>query len=440
MLTINASEFAERRKQLLKQIGKGSVAILTAAPSYLRNGDVEYPYRQDSYFFYLTGFIEPEAIAVFIPERQQGEYVLFSRPRDPLHEIWHGHRAGQDGARRAFGADEAFEIEAFDQHLPDLLRGCNQLYSRVGHDSDWDARLMQGVNQLRTEIRQGEFAPEKFITIDPLLAEMRLHKSPAEIRMMREAAKISAKAHRRAMLACKPGLYEYQLEAELTHEFIANGARSVAYPSIVGGGANACTLHYTDNNAELHADTLVLIDAGCEYDHYASDITRTFPVTGRFTEPQKAIYNLVLAAQLATIECVKPGTLWSHLQETAIRVITEGLINLGILHGDLNALIEARACSAFYMHGIGHWLGLDVHDVGTYKIGNQWRPLEPGFVLTVEPGIYIPANTQSVDKKWWNIGVRIEDDVLVTEHGHEILSADVPKTVAFIEALMTSNK
>lgn len=432
---ISQREFSERRQRLLDYIGKEGVAILFAAPEYLRTGDNHYPYRQNSFFYYLTGFNEPEAVAVFMPGRAEGEYLLFNRPRDPLQETWHGRRAGQEGGCQDFGAQQAFSIYELKQRLPDLIQGRTRLFTLLGHNPEHDQLILDAINSVKAKVRSGVRAPAEVIGLDEFLGEQRLYKSPAEIAIMRRAAEISAAAHKRAMQACKPGLYEYQLEAELVYEFTRNGSRSAAYECIVGAGSNACILHYRDNTAELKAGDLILIDAGCELAGYAADITRTFPVSGRFSPEQKAIYELVLAAQLAAIEQVRPGQPWHRIQETILKILTAGLVKLGILQGAVEALITAKAYLPFYMHNSGHWLGLDVHDVGAYKIHGEWRALEPGMVLTVEPGLYISPRPD-VDPKWWNIGVRIEDDVLVTAQGCEILSKDVPKTISEIEALM----
>lgn len=432
---ISQTEFSERRQRLLDYIGKDGIAILFAAPEHLRNGDNHHPYRQYSHFYYLTGFNEPEAVAILMPGCAEGEYVLFNRPNDPLMEIWNGRRAGQDGAGNLFHADQAFAINEFTQRLPGLLQGRSRVYTILGHNPDHDQIVLEGINRVKTMIRSGIKAPTEIINLEDFLGEQRLIKSIAEIAIMREAAEISAKAHRRAMQACRPGLKEYHLEAELLYEFTRNGSRAVAYESIVGAGSNACILHYRENNALLAAGDLVLVDAGSELQGYAADITRTFPVNGRFSPEQGAIYEVVLAAQLAGIEQVRPGNAWHRIQEAIIQVLTAGLVELEILKGDIASLITAKAYLPFYMHNSGHWLGLDVHDVGAYKINAEWRALEPGMVLTVEPGLYISPHA-NVDPKWWHIGVRIEDDVLVTEQGCEILSKDVPKTVAEIETLM----
>ncbi|MDA1106904.1 MAG: Xaa-Pro aminopeptidase [Proteobacteria bacterium] len=434
---MNRKEFARRRKDLMQMMGKGAMAILPAAPQRLRNRDAEYPYRQDSDFHYLTGFPEPEAVAVLIPGRRHGEYVLFSRERDIEKETWHGRRAGQEGACKDYDADDAFPISDIDDILPGLMEQCERVFYAMGQE--FDQRLMQWVNQIRQQSRSGTRAPTEFVALDHLVHEMRLYKSRAEIGTMRKAAVIAAAAHRRAMQACRPGMMEYQLEAELRHEFLRSGSQAPAYNPIVGGGANGCILHYTENNTALKDGDLVLIDAGAELDNYASDITRTFPVNGRFSPAQRAVYEVVLAAQTAAINKIKPGNHWNEPHAAAVRVLTQGLLDLGLLKGKLSTLIKNEAYRRYYMHRTGHWLGMDVHDVGDYKVGDTWRMLEPGMVLTVEPGLYIPAGSKGVAKKWWDIGIRIEDDVLVTAGGHEVLSAPAPKTVAEIEAVMAGS-
>ena len=430
------TEFKRRRRQLMQMMGPGSVAILPAAPEVVRNRDVHYPYRPDSDFYYLTGFSEPEAIAVLIPGRRQAEYVLFCRERDEKRERWDGPRAGQEKAVQEFGADDSFPIADCEEILPGLLEECTRVFYAMGSNPDLDKRLADWVNQIRGKARTGVHGPVEFIALDHYLHEMRLYKSAAEVQRMRQAAKITSAAHVRLMQTCRPGMHEYELEAEFIHECATRGARFQAYPSIVGGGGNACVLHYVDNRDELKDGDLVLVDAGCEYGYYASDITRTFPVNGRFNPAQRAIYELVLAAQEAAIAKVKPGNHWNDPHDAAVRVITKGLIDLGLLKGTLTPLIKEQAYAKFYMHRTGHWLGMDVHDVGDYKVDGAWRELEPGMTLTVEPGIYIPAGMRGVAKKFWNIGIRIEDDVLVTADGHEVLTRDAPKAVAEIEALM----
>ncbi len=435
---MDAKEFKRRRKRLMDMMGNESVAILPTASVHIRNNDVEFPFRPDSDFYYLTGYPEPEAVAVIIPDRLHGEYVLFCRERDPKKETWDGKRAGLEGACKIYGADDAFPIEDMDDILPNMLEDRERIFYTMGHDAVFDQRVLSWVNEVRDKARTGVNAPDEFISLTHILHDMRLYKSRQEISAMRKAARISANAHKSVMQICQPGLMEYQLEAEIVHKFMQQGARLSAYPSIVGGGANSCILHYTDNQDELRDGDILLIDAGAEYEGYASDISRTFPVNGKFTKAQKEIYEVVLSAQLAAIEQVKPGNHWNDPHEAAIEVITEGLLALGILKGRVSTLLRDRAYAKYYMHRTGHWLGMDVHDVGDYKVGGDWRMLEPGMVLTVEPGLYLPAGSKGLAKKWWNIGVRIEDDVLVTKGGHDVLSKDTPKTIAEIEALMAN--
>jgi Xaa-Pro aminopeptidase len=434
---LNRKEFAKRRRQIMRMMGEGGIAVLPAAPVKVRNRDVEYGYRQDSDFYYLTGFDEPEAVAVLVPGRKQAEYILFCRERNPERETWDGARAGPDGAVSDYGADDAFPISDMDEILPGLIEQSNRIYHTLGVHPDFDQHVLGWVQQLRSESLKGKHTPQEFVALDHLLHDMRLYKSRAEIGAMRRAARIAARGHRRAMRICRPGMREFEVEAELIHEFRRNGTEP-SYAPIVGGGRNSCTLHYTANDAELADGALLLIDAGCEYDYYASDITRTFPVGGIFSDAQRAIYEIVLEAQLAAIDKVQVGNHWNDPHDAAVRVITKGLKKLGLLKGPPAKLIREEQYRKFFMHRTGHWLGMDVHDVGDYKVGDEWRVLEPGMVLTVEPGIYIPAGTKGVARKWWNIGVRIEDDVLVTAKGPDVLSRDVPKTVAEIEALMAA--
>ncbi|MFR0715239.1 Xaa-Pro aminopeptidase [Enterobacterales bacterium BD_CKDN230030183-1A_HGKHYDSX7] len=436
MSHIPKAEYARRRKALMAQMVPNSIAILPAAAVAIRNRDVEHVYRQDSDFQYLSGFPEPEAVIALIPGREHGEYVLFCRERNAEREQWDGLRAGQEGAIRDFGADDAFPITDIDEILPGLIEGRERVYSAMGSNPEFDRRLMDWINLIRSKARLGAQPPNEFVALDHLLHDMRLYKSAAEVKVMRVAAEISAQAHVRAMQACRAGLHEYSLEAELDYVFRKGGAKMPAYGSIVAAGRNGCILHYQQNDAVLKDGDLVLIDAGCEIDCYASDITRTFPVSGRFSPEQKAIYELVLKAQAAAFAEIAPGKHWNHAHEATVRVITEGLVELGLLKGEVQALIDSEAYRAFYMHRAGHWLGMDVHDVGEYKVGGQWRVLEPGMALTVEPGIYIAADNQTVAKKWRGIGIRIEDDVVVTRQGYEILTSGVPRTVAEIEALM----
>lgn len=434
-----AADFRRRRRRLLDAMGPGSVALIPAAKEAVRNRDVHYPYRQDSDFAYLTGFPEPEALMALVPGRKEGELVLFCRPRDQARELWDGPRAGIEGAQADYGADEAHPIEAADEVMPTLLENRERLYYPLASDPELDLRVMDWIHAVRGKARSGVRAPSELLNIDRLVHEQRLVKDPAELRIMRKAARISAAAHRRVMRASRPGVWEYELEAEFVHTCALRGGRFQAYPPIVGSGANACVLHYVDNRHQLRDGDLVLIDAGCEYAGYASDITRTFPVNGRFTPPQRALYELVLAAQRAAIAKALPGNRWDAPHKAAVRVLTKGLVELGILPGtvkDVPSLIKEEKYKPFYMHRTGHWLGMDVHDVGDYKQGGKWRRLEPGMVLTVEPGLYIPGDREEVPECYRNIGIRIEDDVAITKDGHEILSADAPKTVAEIEAWM----
>lgn len=437
-MSISGREYARRRKELMSLMGPNSIAIVPAAQLLVRNRDVEYPFRQDSDFHYLSGFDEPDAVLVLLPARKQGQVVLFCQERDPEKELWHGYRAGPEGACADYGADDAFPISDIDEILPGLIEGRERVFYAMGRAPQFDRQIMDWINTIRSKVRSGAHPPGEFVDLDHLLHEMRLLKTPAELKLMRRAARVSAAAHIRAMETARAGLNEYHLEAELHHEFMSSGCRKWAYPPIVGGGDNGCILHYIDNNQVLKDGDLVLIDAGCELDGYAADITRTFPVNGVYSEPQRQLYQVCLDAQLAAIDSIKPGVSWDLPHEVAVRVITEGLLRLGLLKGQLSRLIENNACQPFYMHRTGHWLGLDVHDVGDYKIGEQWRELEPGMVLTVEPGIYVSPGNTKVAKKWRGMGIRIEDDVVVTREGCEVLSRDAPKQLDEIEALMAS--
>jgi len=432
---MNIKEFARRRRQLMRMMGKDAIAILPTAPEHIRNRDVEYPFRPDSDFYYLTGFPEPQAVLVLMPGRREGECVLFCRDRDPERETWTGRRAGPEGAVERYGADDAFPVTDIDDILPGMLEGRDRVFYTMGVQPEFDQKLIGWINRLRGGARAGQRTPDEFIALEHLVHDMRLYKSAAELRVMRKAARISAAAHCRAMQVCRPGMMEYEIEAEFAWAFRRAGCEH-AYPPIVGGGENGCILHYTENSAELRDGDLLLIDAGAELDCYASDITRTFPVNGRFSKPQRALYELVLAAQKAAIARVRPGNHWNDPHKAAVRVLTRGLVKLGLLKGDPATLIRKEAYRRFYMHRTGHWLGMDVHDVGDYKVGDQWRVLEPGMVLTVEPGLYIPPGSKGVARKWWGIGIRIEDDVAVTRDGCEVLSDRVPKDPDAIEALM----
>lgn len=419
----------------MAQMAPDSVALLPAAPERTRNRDVHYAYRQDSDFQYLTGFPEPEAVAVLVPGRSEGPFVLFCRDRDPLMETWNGRRAGQEGAVERYGADTAHSVSDIDSLLPPLLENCERLYFAVGSQEGFDEKVLSWVKVVRGRARTGITAPDEFVNIDQLLHEMRLRKSPAEIAMMRRAGEIAAEAHCQAMRVTRPDMHEYEVEAEVLRVLRRHGC-AISYPPIVGGGENACILHYTENASLLCEGDLLLIDAGAELECYASDITRTFPVNGKFSGEQRALYEVVLSSQEAAIEQIGPAQSWNAPHEAAIRVLTEGLVDLGLLQGDVSGLIEEKKYRTFYMHRTGHWLGMDVHDVGEYKRNGEWRAFEPGMVTTVEPGLYVAAGTEDVDERWWNIGIRVEDDVAVTESGTEVLSGDAPKTIEDVEALM----
>lgn len=438
MKKINNDEYCMRRQKLLDSMGTDSVAILSASEEKVRSRDTDHLYRQDSDFFYLTGFNESNAVLVLIPGREAGEAVLFCRPKDKMAEIWHGRRLGPEAAVNTLGVNQALSIDELSKELPGLIDGANTLLYSFGPHKNFDQSVTGCLQQLKQKERYGAKAPICIEDIDVSLHEMRAVKTDAEIEMLQAACDISVEAHRRAMQVCKPGIYEYQMEAEIQHEFIQSGARSPAYNSIVASGDNACILHYCENDRQVEAGDLVLIDAGCELDGYAADITRTFPASGVFSVEQKAIYELVLKAQLAAIDVFYPGQPWMAPQETIVRVMTEGLVKLGLLSGDVDTLIKDKAIQSFYMHGFGHFLGLDVHDVGNVKEGDDWRVFKAGMVLTIEPGLYIAPDDASVEARWRGIGVRIEDDVLITETGCRVLTAALPKEVKDIEALMQS--
>jgi Xaa-Pro aminopeptidase len=433
---MNRNEFARRRSTLMRMVGEDGIALLPSAPVRTRSRDIEYRYRQDSDFYYLTGFAEPDAVAVLAPGRDAGEYILFCRDRDTLRERWDGSRAGPDGAVERFDADDAFPIDDVDDILPGVLESRNRVYYTMGAYADFDLRITDWLKSLRSRESSGVHTPQEFIALDHLLHDMRLYKSRAEISAMRKAARIAVSAHRRAMSRVRPGMYEYEVEAEFVHEFRLNDA-APSYLPIVGGGANACTLHYVANSEKLVAGDLLLIDAGCEFDYYASDITRTFPVSGKFSPEQRTIYEIVLEAQLAAIAKTRAGNHWNDPHDAAVKVITKGLRKTGLLKGTLPRLIRDKAYREFFMHRTGHWIGMDVHDVGDYKVGDEWRFLEPGMATTVEPGIYIPAN-RKVPARWRNIGVRIEDDVVVTNNGPDVLSKGLAKDPDEIEKLMAA--
>ena len=428
-----APVYAERRARLAARIKRG-IAIIPTAPERARNRDSHYPYRYDSYFYYLTGFIEPEAVLVVIAG-DQPKSVLFCRDKDVEREIWDGFRYGPQQAREVFGFDESHPVGELDTRMPDLLANQPQLCCHLGSDEPWDARVLGWLNAVRAQVRNGVAAPAAISDVRTVLDDMRLVKDAHELDVMRRAAQISTSAHKRAMRAAAPGRAEYEIEAELLHEFRHGGAQAPAYTSIVAGGANACVLHYVQNDARLNSGELLLIDAGCELDGYASDITRTFPVNGKFSAAQRDIYQLVLAAQAAAIAEVVPGASWNAPHDAAVRVLAQGLIEFGLCKGSVDKVIESGDYRQFYMHRTGHWLGLDVHDAGDYKRDGAWRKLEPGMVLTVEPGCYIRPGA-GVPAHFANIGIRIEDDVAVTAKGNEVLTLAAPKTVADIEAWM----
>ena len=431
---MNSKEFARRRKNLMNMVGSGGIAILPSAPVRTRSRDVEYRYRQDSDFYYLTGFEEPNAVAVLAPGRKSGEYLMFCRERDRERERWDGVRMGPVGVTKHYGADDAFPIDDIDDILPGIMESCERVYYTMGLYPDFDTRIADWVNSLRSGGNRGVHTPQEFVALDHLLHDMRLYKSRAEIAAMRKSAKIAVAAHKRAMRMVQPGLFEYQVEAEFIHEFRKHDAR-YSYSPIVASGGNACTLHYVDNSAPLGDGDLLLIDAGCELDYYASDITRTFPVNGRFRPEQRAVYEIVLEAQLAAIDKTRKDNHWNEPHDAAVKVITKGLRKIGLLEGTLPRLIKDGAYREFYMHRTGHWIGMDVHDVGDYKVGDDWRLLESGMVTTVEPGIYI-SRSRKIPARWRNIGVRIEDDVAVTSAGPDVLTKGLPKDPDEIEALM----
>ena len=424
--------FQARRQRLMRTLGQG-VAVLATAPEQIRNRDSHFPFRFDSHFYYLSGFTEPEAVIVLLAEPQRA--ILFCRDKDIEREIWDGFRYGPTAAQQKFGFDEAYPISELDTRLPDLLANQPVLHYAINHDAAWDARVLGWLGRVREQARSGVMAPAELRDVRAAVDEMRLFKDAYEIERMQRSADIASGAHRRAMRATAAGRFEYEIEAELLHEFRLHGAQSPAYTSIVAGGANACVLHYVENNAALHPGDLLLIDAGCELDGYASDITRTFPISGQFSAAQKDVYEMVLASQLAAIASVQPGQHWNAPHEVALKVLAQGMIDLGLCTGSVDGVLESGDYKRFYMHRTGHWLGLDVHDVGEYKQAGDWRKLGAGMTLTVEPGCYIrPAD--GVPEALWNIGIRIEDDVLVTPQGHHVLSHRAPKSVAEIEAVM----
>jgi len=432
---ITAAEHARRRRQLMRMAGEDAILVLPAAPLRVRSHDTHYPYRQDSDFWYLCGFPEPEAVLVLVPGRRHGEALLFCRERDPEREAWDGPRFGQEGAVASFGMDDAYPIDDLDEILPGLLEGRSRVYYHFGRDAEFDLKLIGWVNRVRAQVRHGAQPPHEFLELGHLLHEQRLFKSRDEIRLMDKAAAISVRAHEAAMGVARPGIHEYELQAEIERVFRAADA-CPAYASIVGAGANGCVLHYVANTARTKDGDLVLIDAGAEYRSYAADITRTFPVNGRFSKEQRVLHDLVGAAQAAALARARPGVAFAALHEAVVEVLSEGLLRLGLLKGSLDKCIAGEHYKQFYRHKSGHWLGLDVHDVGDYRIDGQPRLLEPGMVLTIEPGLYVGADDSAVAAKWRGIGIRTEDDVLITADGHRVLTDGLVRSADEIEAFM----
>ena len=434
---MTAKELARRRRQLMRMIGNDGIAILPAAPEKIRNRDTTYPFRQDSDFFYLTGFDEPDAVAVLIPGRAHAEYILFCRERNSSRETWDGPRAGPDGAQADHGADDAFPITDIDEILPGLMEHCERVYYTMGAHPDFDKQVMGWFDGLRNRGQSDGLIPQEFVALDHLLHDMRLYKSRSEIAAMRKAARIAASAHKKLMAACRPGIMEYELEAELLHEFKRNGCNP-AYQPIVGSGPNSCILHYVLNNCGMEDGDMLLVDAGCEYRGYASDVTRTYPIGGSFTAAGRAIYDVVLIEQRAGIAECMPGKTLADVHAASLRAIVEGLVDLKLLSGDVDDLIAQEAYRRFYMHKTSHWLGLDLHDVGNYGSDGNHRPLEPGMVFTVEPGLYVAADDEDADAEFRGIGVRIEDDIAITEGGCENLTDSIATDPEDVEALVTN--
>ncbi len=437
-MTNKQFNFLERRSELSKKVLDDSAIIIASSPVKSRISDTDYLYRQDSNFYYLSGYEEPESILLIRPYAKKDNFIIFCRDRDPLKEQWDGFRSGQKGAVEDFDADKSLSITSVDSLMPELLKGAKNIYYSMSSPCGLDQRINTWVDQIRLNTRAGAEPPQNLLSLDSIIHEMRLLKSDEEIQVMKQAAEITTEAHIRAMKAVKPGMFEYQLEAEYLYAFNKNGARAPAYNSIVGGGNNACILHYVENNSELKDGDVVLVDAGCEYKYYASDVTRTFPVNGSFTEEQKQIYSIVLEAHRQSMGQLQPGNKWNLAHEKSVEVIVEGLIDLGIIKSSKQEAIDKGEYSKFYMHRIGHWLGMDVHDVGSYKQDGDWRDLEPGMVMTIEPGIYILDSLEGVENKWKGIGVRIEDDVLVTKNGFEVLTPDIPRSIEEIENTVQS--
>ena len=434
---IKAAEFARRRKQLMRMADENSILILPAAPERIRSKDTTFPYRQDSDFWYLSGFAEPEAVLVLVPGRKHGEALMFCRERDAAKEAWDGPRAGPEGVIENFGMDDAFPITDLDDILPGLLEGRSRVYYHFGRDTDFDLTLIGWVNRVRAMSRQGAQSPHEFLELGHLLHELRLFKSRDEMRLMQRAADVACQAQVAAMLATRHGAHEFEVEAALQYVYRKNDCFA-AYEPIVGAGANGCVLHYRANNAPMSDGDLLLVDAGAEYANYASDITRTWPVSGEYSTEQRALYQIVLDAQQAALEKARPGQSWIAGHEAAVEILTDGLLSLGLLKGTLKKNLASCDYKRFYMHKTGHWLGLDVHDVGEYKVAGDFRELEPGMVFTIEPGLYIAPGTKGVPAKYQGIGIRIEDDVLITKDGHRVLTNDVPREIDAVESLLAT--
>ncbi len=417
----------------------GGIAIFPAAPTAIRNSDVEHEYRQDSDFYFLTGFEEPNSVAVLIPDHPEHRFVLFVQPKDREREVWTGWRAGDEGARRDYGADAAYTIDQLDQELPKLAQRADRIYYRFGTDPTFDERLVGFIRQFQRQRQREGTGPTSVIDPDEMLHEMRLIKTADDLELLRRAIDITCEGHLAAIEALKPGAYEYEIEAAIRYVFRKNGSPRPGYAPIVGSGANATVLHYTVNNRRIEDGELLLIDAGAEFGYYTGDVTRTLPAGGRFTDDQAVLYQLVLDAQFEAINAIRPGATFIEPHDLAVRVLTEGLVRLGLLEGKVDKLIEEGTFKKFYMHRTSHWLGMDVHDAGPYKVADEWRRLAAGMVMTVEPGLYIAEDLEGVDSRYRGIGIRIEDDVLVTETGHEVLSARVPKTIEEIELAMSTS-
>ena len=434
----NGTSFLARRKRVMEAIAPGATAILPSAPIAIRSGDVEFIYRQDSDFYYLTGFAEPESVALLSPGHPDGEFVMFVRPRDRERETWTGRRAGVEGAIIEYGADKAYVIDELEKILPRYLEKSDRVHYPLGLNDKMDERVLKLVRWAQTMRPRIGVGPSAIIDPRDIIHEARLKKEPAELDAMRRAMAISAEAHKRAMMKARGGIMEWQIEAEVDYTFRSNGAAGPSYPSIIASGPNAATLHYINNDREMRTGELLLIDAGAEYDFYAADITRTSPIGARFTPLQRSLYEVVLEAQRQAIEMIKPGTRFDEPHETALKVLVDGMRQLGILHGSAAEIIETGAYRRYYMHRTSHWLGMDVHDVGLYRVNGASRVLEPGMVLTVEPGLYIDHDDEDVPESFRGIGIRIEDDVLVTNDGYEVMTSETPKSIADVEALTTA--